>query len=352
MIFQLREDKAMSIRAILLSILLFTPLLMGATTTSTGEQMDASLLTDPNSNFRVEVERSGTYVQAFVNGVTVFESYNMRRSTMQVPVNSSLTSGDNEFVLKVWAAESTDFKMLPEARATARLYVYDRDGKEHLVSQLAYSEKAGDKFIESSKAGMYTWDKGFKEVTAGGELILSPIDVNYPQALNGNKVNGTELVQIITMPTKLPRWKFLDSEDILDKDYDLLSDEEYEALKETQLIKDLYAQYDRIHEGLSNNVDSIIDMFDERNAEFDVAFNMPVGFHKNSLKEGFEDSLKQGSVLKPLDHSETFFFVHRNNKLAYLDHAIVFKDPESSGGGYTNYKAAFRLENGKWILTR
>jgi hypothetical protein len=343
----------MSIRAILLSILLFTPLLMGATTTSTGEQMDASLLTDPNSNFRVEVERSGTYVQAFVNGVTVFESYNMRRSTMQVPVNSSLTSGDNEFVLKVWAAESTDFKMLPEARATARLYVYDRDGKEHLVSQLAYSEKAGDKFIESSKAGMYTWDKGFKEVTAGGELILSPIDVNYPQALNGNKVNGTELVQIITMPTKLPRWKFLDSEDILDKDYDLLSDEEYEALKETQLIKDLYAQYDRIHEGLSNNkVDSIIDMFDERSAEFDIAFNRPIGSFKKGLAEKFKGESLKGGELEAFNHSDSYFYIDRNNKLAYVESAISFKRPDSIGGGYSTYGMTFRLENGKWILTR
>ena len=121
-------------------------------------------------------------------------------------------------------------------------------------------------------------------------------------------------------------------------------------LSNQNAIKELYYIYTKIHTALKNkNAESIIDMFDEKNNETDIAMNKKPGSTKVNLLSGLKDASEdENNIIVPFSYNEYFFEIEDNLKLIYID-AIAWN---IKSGGSRKFSMKFRRENGKWILTR
>jgi len=270
-----------------------------------------------------------------------------RGDYIEYPINDYITTGENEIVLKVFASTNKNLQIEKQAKATVSLIVRSSDtGKEYTVSTLDYEHSAKDKLALSSEAKEYR----FAEISPKDPefvRITKPV-LKHFDAYQGDKVNGIEFTQNVSLRTPFPRWKFLDSENIIEKNFNQeINDKEYEKLKATKEIQELYEIYGKIHSAIKENrVASIIDMFDERGVEMEAAWYRPNGYQKEGLPKQFMDS-KNGK-LKPYNPDKLYYFIEDNRKLIYID-AIKFIDKD---GFVTTFKMRFRREKGEWILTR
>ena len=153
------------------------------------------------------------------------------------------------------------------------------------------------------------------------------------------------------MTNPFPRWKYMDSDDILDRSYDNLSTKEYKALQKSPRIQALYDLDFKIRQAIkAKDLTYLKTLFKERTEESAKAF---YGDAENVLEEfmkRFGEKVTQSEFeLTSWTEEEHYFIVEENRKLARL-RSISFKSKKT--GLFHIYDMKFRYEKGEWILTR
>ena len=317
-----------------------------------GKKMNSILEDKPSFSVRMETEYSNFIVT--LNGVKVFKELGGSPTILEVPVNHLMTSGDNELKVQLIAWDDTDYKLHKEllCKVSLRVKKYDDFSIEpKTISTITYNNKQEKALKISSLEGKYNSKKDFL-LDEKGDVIISDLETSPLTFYQGDKIAGVSLTQNINLETPFPRWKFLDSENIIEKRYDELSNDEYNKLRERADIKVLYQTYKKIHDTLKErNVDSIIDLFDERNEEMDIAmYYQSKPYYKNKIYKNLKENVndKERELLKWSE--KKYFFISENGKLIYVSGAIKFADKDRST--YTRYPLVFRKEKDKWIITR
>ncbi len=153
------------------------------------------------------------------------------------------------------------------------------------------------------------------------------------------------------MPTPFPRWRFLDSPDIIDKTYDYLDKDEYDKLKHSPKIQALYALDAKLRAALkAKNPQSIIDLFSERFEELGAAFyDTPQNMKKIQL-DAFMEKLTPDYTLLEIDKNNHYFVIEENRKLAWIK-PIEYYNKRT--GIYTTLEIKYRFnKQGEWVITR
>ena len=221
--------------------------------------------------------------------------------------------------------------------------------ENYVISTLKYTHNNEDKTIGSSLEGKYNSLKDFVMDQEGNVEVNAPEIENNPIRF-GEKNGGLIVSQNVYFETAYPKWKFFDSEDIIEKRMELYTVDELDKIKERSDIKELYNIYTKIHTALKNKKpERILDLFEERNNELDIAWGKESGFMKVdnlvSIKEEIDNLDKE---LVEFNHKDMAFFIEDNLKLIHIP-AIGWNKKD---GGSVDLNLKFRRENGKWILTR
>ena len=318
------------------------------TTGNKGESMLPKLFGDKPS-YRLKIEGKENIIEVFFNGVRVYKDDTLTSSYITYPINNLIATGKNELKVRLIAMQSMNYTF--KSRSKFKItFMVKSEGKEHVLSVLQYTHKEIEKFAGTTPSGTYSIDNQLKPSNEGdltiGEVKTSPMPMYRTQ-----KVKGLIFTQNISVPTPFPRWKFLDSENILDVNFDDLSMDKYQKLKASPKIQALYDQYTLLHSAFkAKNVHKILDMMEERTKEMDIAWYTQQGFNKKEMKEDLNEILNDNDwELVGFDRDKHYFFIQDNNKIGYLN-AIAFnkKNVELS----TSYRFSFRYSKGKWILTR
>jgi len=166
-----------------------------------------------------------------------------------------------------------------------------------------------------------------------------------------SKAKGIKLQQKFYMTNSFPRWKFLDSEDIIDTKYDNLTEAEYQVLRKTKKIQALYALDRKIREAAKGRDRAFLKkLFKERSDENAKAFY----YDANSNLDGFVSSLidivnDPHNELIERSEKDNYFVVEENRKLAKI-RPIAIKDNET--GLYHRYNIQYRYKDGEWMVTK
>jgi hypothetical protein len=303
--------------------------------------------------FLLEITKSGAPVKIDLNGMEVYSDRSRLQEFVVYPLNDKISSGENILDVYIIAPKYLNYSLPKDSFVEVKLRVQDAEGNKFTIGKVNYISSESNPLLGSSEEGRYSFvDNEFVKSTSGsGEIEIGQMRSANLQILYGQKMGGIKLSQTISMQTPFPRWKFLDSTNIIDKDFLSMTTEEITALKETPLIMDLYEANVRIHTGLKNkNVASVIDLFDERLEDMDAAFYHSKGHTKEGFYNFLNEEIKGQVELLDIDYDSNRFFIESNRKVAYVYQPImfVFKD----GSGSSKYPIKFRLENGKWVITR
>jgi hypothetical protein len=305
------------------------------------------LLEEPS--FKLKIRKSGAPLVVHLNGVQVFKELSTDQTSLYYPVNDFIANGENIINFDLISDENMGYRLGKDTYASVSLLLEITGGEDQIISTLSYDNRQKDKLSGSSVAGKYSSLENFK-ASNNGNVKVSKIIEKQIASYNRIKIEGISLEHIVSLRTSFPRWKFLDSDFIMEEgfDYNALSDKEYQELKETPLIQSLYDEYVTIHSALKRkDIEAIIDLFDERNEELDIA----LGLEKGDAKKNLYDDLKESSdnhKLIPFTVSKRSFFIEKGNRIAYVS-PIAF---DRADGITSKYNMKFRLKNGKWILTR
>ena len=300
--------------------------------------------------FLLEITKSGAPVKIDLNGMQVYTDRSDLQEFVVYPLNDKISSGKNLLDIYIIAPEYLDYSLPEDAFLEVKLIVQNSEGKEFTIDQVSYRPLNKEPLLGSSEKGRYSFvDNEFVKSTSG-EIEIGQVRSANLQIIYGEKMGGIKLSQAVSMQTPFPRWKFLDSENIIEQDFLTMSAEEVAELKNTDLIQDLYKINLDMHEALkTKNIDLFIDYFDERSFDKDVAFYNPEGQTKEGFYQTIKEKISEADLLD-INPKKRAFYIESNRKVAYLYKAFRFKNHDESG--FTMYSAKFRLENGKWIVTR
>ena len=170
----------------------------------------------------------------------------------------------------------------------------------------------------------------------------------FPARIGESK--GIKILRDIDIPSNLPRWGFLEGEELPN----------YYQISEDQYYKDrnaLFEIYKSIEQSLyKGDVDSVLDLFEERNNETDQAFYMEPGETREGLKRSLQRSIENDKI-ELLISDETAFILkpEPGQKLVSLVRsdkrgAIAFNFIGEEGS--VRYDLVFRKEDGEWIISR
>ena len=302
--------------------------------------------------YKLRIKGQNSVVAVHINGVGVYE-HGLGRAFALITVNDYIIHGDNNISVTL-----SDIKKLnPKAWGVVTLEVYyAKDGKQrhHTISRLVYDLGLKDKTGDSSRPGFYRFDdeKGMIPDTEGS-LIVGKIIVKPETMYRRLKIDGIKATQSVRIPAPYPRWRFLDAPHIIESDYDYLSEEEYEKLKNTPKIQALYALDAKIRRALKNkNPQSIIGLFSERFEEISKAGYSDIA----SLKSGFlkliiSDINNPDKELVEYENPDDLYFViEKNRKLAWIRPISIY---DRKTGIYSIYNIRYRLnKRGEWVITR
>ena len=304
--------------------------------------------------YRLEIEGSATPIEIFVNGSDMFHDFAKQPFFTVVTLNDYVTTGENEIKVRIFADKYDHFKTSPNAWFRVKLTLNDAQGKVHTLSQIVYHASAKDKLGGTTHEGYYTLEtgKGFEPTALPAEVEVEKLFIEAFDMRRGRKVNGLAFTQKVIMPTPFPRWKFLDSEDIIDFDMDKASDIEYEKLRQSPKMQALYEAYERLIELLkAKRIDEAVGMFEERNKELDIAAYTPHGSSKKAIHQSFKELIESGEYkLMPYNVKKLYFTIDENKKLAYIYDLVKFKHKTKEN--YITMRAKFRWDGNRWILTR
>ncbi|CAA0123088.1 Uncharacterised protein [BD1-7 clade bacterium] len=300
-------------------------------------------------HYRVEVDAAGAKFIVLLNGYEVKLVSDGELCRVDRPVNPYIVNGQNRLELTVVPFSDESFFERQSSYVTAALVAYDPDGKlgEHgkVVSKLRYDYAviSGSAEISLEREGVFGYSSDENSEFSSIEFSREPLNLrkNYP-------VEGAvEISMDIGLETNFLPWKYLKSDTIpLVED---MTDEEFYD----EFIPSIFRAYSSLHNALKQqDIDSIMPLFAERNAEMDSAFYCTPGTYEKQLRESFQRQFDKGMILADIDAGYVEGFVSENGKLAKLDdpYLIYFHDEEKSI--FTGYDIWFRREDDKWIISR
>jgi len=302
--------------------------------------------------YMVKIDAVNTNIVVTLNGEEVFSDFTKSQKLLEVPVNQYMTSGENilKVYLMLWESDTKNSIKNAEAKISLRVKKFEVFDVEPItVSQIIYVKGNMEK---STLDGTYNSSKNFV-LDKEGNVLISKVDKELlPKTWTGDKIKGFELEQTITLDTPFPRWKFLDSENIIDSNGYYVDFTTYKSLRKTKDMEGLFTLHQEIYHALKNkNIPFVVDLFTERNKELEIALYKPEGYYKKLLTKRFTDNVNDSSLeMFPFLKDKRYFFISEGGKTLSIRNAVVFND--KNGNGSTSYKILFRKEKGKWILTR
>ena len=288
-------------------------------TTQKGSKMDKYTF-GKEPIYKLRIRAKNADVDVYINGVNVYTNVT-GKAFAHITVNDYMINGDNNISLTL-----SDIKKLsPKAWGVVSLEVYytDKNGtqRHHTLSRLVYDLTLKEKTGDASKPGFYRFDdeKGMIP-DANGSLIIGKIVTKPETMYRSEKQDGIKATQSVRIPAPYPRWRFLDAPDIIDSDYDYLSEEEYNKLKQSPKIQALYALDAKIRQALKNkNPQSIINLFDERFQEDAAAFYDTVPNLKKLLLDDFIEVVHNpNKTFIEYTGDDFYFVIEKNRKLAWI----------------------------------
>jgi len=309
-------------------------------------ETNSSVLADEDAFYGLKVEAEDLQIEVNFNGVALYSNYNNFPIDTWIPVNPYMISGENEIKVKMYGnTDSGDIVQLSRCKVEL-IMINETKQFKRTLSTLAFDNSLSDKFKGTTKAGMHRAYENMESPFLVKEAVLKN-DIFF---LGGH--SGSSISQKITLNTPFPKWKFFESEDILDIPYHQIKNEDYEATKETPKLKKLYELREKILELVKKkDINSIVTLVAERNEEMDRAFNYEKGRtlkeFRFSLSYDMNDSnyeLYIPKIKKPA------YIVEDNNKIAYIEKALIFN--KKDGHGSRTYEFKCRYEKDEWIITR
>jgi hypothetical protein len=305
-------------------------------------------------SYRLNIEGYGDKIEVFFNGSEMFHDFSRSQIVTIYPVNNYVTTGENELKVRIFAKKKQNFQLNPKGWFKVFLEIRDAKGSWQRLGGIVYDAAAKDPVAKSAGEGYYTLEagEGFKAIALPAEAEVHKVQTEKRDLRAGHKVNSSEFTQALIFPTPFPRWKFLDSEDIIDYDLNKASDEEYEKLRQSPKMQKLYDAYEEINRLIKERkFEEVADRFKERIDEYSYAWRDT----KHNLKQSLITKFKTLSddpeyELFPFDKTKKYFFIEDNRKIAYIPSAIKFK---KKGVAFQRiFGAKFRWDGKKWILTR
>ncbi len=299
--------------------------------------------------FTVDFEARSLSFKVVINGVSLFDEYYHGGSmALTLPANHYFHPENNQVGFMVAPLDESG-RFNAGALLKVSLNVHPQGEQESKITILSMTFKSDSDAeqgytLEHSESGGYHFNNG--RLIAGGEdvTVSDPI-VEAEGSYEGAKV----IYRNVNAPNSLPLWAFFNS-DVL-PDYYAASDEDYYAARDS-----LLEAHKVIHRGIeSNDIDSIIHLFDERNRETDQAFYFEKGTTEAGIRGDLERAASNESLtLVPLVPDHVGVVQELNRKIVSLDRenfapAIMLLRDE---GGAAVYALHFRREGGEWILTR
>ncbi len=315
------------------------------TSCSKDQGMKNSILND-KPVFELKIHSFGTRYEILVNGIsTHIDNEGDGQTTLKLPTNHWMKSGGNTLELVVYPdAEGTPIN--EQSEINVELYVSnDDDEQEYRIGGFEFK---GIGHLNKASYEGYRLNPETFERNDEGIIVVS--DVTAAQDIIFEGVY--EFSQTFGIPSNLPLWKFFESDDVPAIQYEDESRRDEFWNLSNQMVKDLLAPIqDAI---LTGNLDSVMPLFAERNLETDQAFYKVSGTTEKELRYAFTENVKQIDM-KSLAEGGIGYVNEKGLKLSGL-----YRGNRSSGlmGIYKNHPGTlgfpimFRLEDGKWIITR
>jgi hypothetical protein len=298
--------------------------------------------------YKLRVNAENVVIKAKINGVDIYENFSGNKAFSLETVNDLITSTDNTMSMMLMAKG----KLNPKARAKLTLEVYAQ-GKHYILNSI-YVDLSQKKITQgSTPPHEYSYDSKQGMIRdIKGKIIVGETTVEKFNSYRRGSVDGLNIVQHFSLPTPFPRWKFLDSPNIIDETYDYIDTKEHAKLKKTPKIQALYALDAKIRNALkAKHPEKIIDLFAERFEESAYAFyDTPQSLKKELMDDFMETVNDPNKEFIERKGDDLYFVIEENKKLAWLN-SISFYDKES--GIYSHYRIKYRLnKQGEWVITK
>lgn len=297
--------------------------------------------------FEIKLEGFGVQYVIELNGVNVFSQYNSAgKIETKIPVNHYMRSGKNKLAIITWPDHGETLRR-PNGYVSAELLVSEHQVPDNSFSigSLHFNNKTEleiDKIQSSSQAGVLSSHHQFK-IEDSGDVVIGEVEASQ----SGNIF---EYEREFNIPSSIPLWAFFSSDEL--PNYNEMNDDDYYKNMDILLI-----EYLKVQNAIAENkVDNVLAMFEERNNELDAAFYNSPGTLKAKIESALKDAANDDTAeLIPLTTKKVNFLISRINKLAKLTRngqkaAIVLNYKEIEGS--YRFDLIFRLQDGKWILTR
>jgi len=274
---------------------------------------------------------------------------------IELPVNHLIKAGENELTLLLIANDKKNKKYLENMYVKMTLRVRPSGSDPDKNFSLATLEFSGAKAaigrgIEGNSDKDRLNSRNDFITDQDGDIAIGDVEITDFKKL------GDVVSRKITLPAiGLPRWAFLDSDDITDiKGIDING--AIDDNLDQKLIREMLPIYQAIWHALkSKDITPILPLFEERNREYDAAFYRQPGTTARMLAKSLRESANNPECeLFPITSDNTVSQVYDNDKLARLkqnsDDPLIglnFVD-----GGSIGYDLILRKQNGRWIITR
>ena len=297
--------------------------------------------------YKLRIKANNVAIVAKINATEVYGNFSEGHAVGLVTVNDLISNENNTLSMMLFSET-----MGSNIQASVTLEVY-AEGKHYILNTLNVDMRNKDKTAGSTKIGNYTYDhkKGLIPEEKG-KIIIGDIRSEKFNIYRGDKDNVINFSQIFSLPTPYPRWKFLDSQDIIKQKHDYLSKEEDSTLQKSSIIQALYAIDAKIRKALKEKKpEKIIDLFEERFQEDSIALYAKPEDLKKELLDSFRVYVNDKDCTLLEDSKEEHYFViEENKKLAWIK-SIEFHNKKT--GIYHSYTIQYRLNNkGEWVITR
>lgn len=305
---------------------------------------------DEKPYFTLRIETKNTLYLAKVNGVVVFDDN--RSGDMlnaEIPVNYYMQSGINTISLNLFPNGDSGFEA---ASISLSLYVNKDEAPESdkkLISNIMFNGATYEKGtgIELSMPAMKLDSTNNFKKSDNGDVVIQ-----NSKLAPGVIMPGTLTIsQDIEVKTPFPKWGFLSGDDI---DFPLSYKEFLDDPEnwKNKTLKPLYAEYKNIYDLLnSKNIDKVMELFAERNNEYDIAMYYPKGTYEDKLKKSLTKDLAN-LTLKIRPPENGLPYISDSKKLLKLGSAGLLYFVNDSESSFTNYEILFYKKNGEWFVSR
>jgi hypothetical protein len=335
-------------------ILLLTAVTLTILFTNLLQAEDSMLTKKPYFTYRIETK--GALYESKINGIVLEKDTRGNTLNFEQPVNQYMRTGKNRIGFNLYSRSLEDFG---KAHITISLYV-NQDGanesQKKLISQITF--KASDLAIERNPQQAIQASMPSVRLDSTNDFLASDngdVIVHAPQ-IELSKVrpkNGYHIYQDIELETPFPLWGFFEAEKL--NFPDLWSDfQDNVSHYQDTITNPLYLEHQKLFKLLkTEDFDSILPLFSERNKEYDIALYYPEGTYDEMLKKSFQDDFDDKNSILKLDEFEYAApAISDDKRLIRIGspEMIYFENEEHSL--YSKYPIWFYKKDGKWIISR